>query len=68
MANANLIDVNQLNISFYKDQVETQIIKNISFNIKPNEIVAVVGESGSGKSISSLALMGLLPKAISKIT
>lgn len=68
MANANLIDVNQLNISFYKDQVETQIIKNISFDIKPNEIVAVVGESGSGKSISSLALMGLLPKAISKIT
>ncbi|WP_179021515.1 ABC transporter ATP-binding protein [Winogradskyella forsetii] len=64
----NLISVNQLNIAFYKDRVEKLIIKSISFDIKPNEIVAVVGESGSGKSISSLALMGLLPKPISKIT
>ncbi|WP_418639624.1 ABC transporter ATP-binding protein [Winogradskyella sp.] len=65
---ANLISVKQLHISFYKDKVEKQIIKNISFDIKANEIVAVVGESGSGKSISSLALIGLLPKQISKIT
>ena len=68
MANANLLEVEKLNISFYKDAIEKQIIKNISFQIKPDEIVAVVGESGSGKSISSLALMGLLPKGISKIT
>lgn len=68
MANENLLDVEGLNISFFKDKVEKQIIKNIAFDIKPNEIVAVVGESGSGKSISSLALMGLLPKQISKIT
>ncbi|MBF8148947.1 ABC transporter ATP-binding protein [Winogradskyella sp. F6397] len=65
---ANLIEVQGLNISFFKHQLEKQIISNISFEIKPNEIVAVVGESGSGKSISSLALMGLLPKQISKIT
>jgi len=68
MANANLLEVEKLNISFYKDAIEKQIIKNISFEIEPNEIIAVVGESGSGKSISSLAVMGLLPKAISKIT
>lgn len=65
---ANLIDVNNINISFFKDKIEKQIIKNISFSINKNEIVAVVGESGSGKSISSLALMGLLPKHVSKIT
>ncbi|NRD22096.1 ABC transporter ATP-binding protein [Winogradskyella litoriviva] len=68
MANEKLLSVDTLNISFFKDKKEKQIIKNISFNIQPNEIVAVVGESGSGKSISSLALMGLLPKQISKIT
>ncbi|WP_179349976.1 ABC transporter ATP-binding protein [Winogradskyella pacifica] len=68
MANEKLIEVDGLEISFFKDNIEKEIIKNISFHINPNEIVAVVGESGSGKSISSLALMGLLPKQISKIT
>jgi peptide/nickel transport system ATP-binding protein len=68
MPNNKLIEVKNLNISFFKDGIENQIIKSISFSILPNEIVAVVGESGSGKSISSLALMGLLPKNISKIT
>jgi peptide/nickel transport system ATP-binding protein len=68
MANEKLLEVEGLNISFFKDNIENHIIKNISFEIKSNEIVAVVGESGSGKSISSLAIMGLLPKGISKIT
>ena len=68
MENGKLINVECLNISFFKNAIENPIIKNISFKIQPNEIVAIVGESGSGKSISSLALMGLLPKGISKIT
>ncbi len=68
MANEKLLVVDALNISFFKDGLENQIIKSISFEILPNQIMAVVGESGSGKSISSLALMGLLPKGISKIT
>jgi len=68
MIKTNLLKVTDLNISFFKDQIEKQIIKNISFKINTNQIVAVVGESGSGKSISSLALIGLLPKGISKIT
>ncbi|MGB2684367.1 MAG: ABC transporter ATP-binding protein [Olleya sp.] len=44
------------------------IINNISYHINTNEIVGVVGESGSGKSVSSLAILGLLSKAIFKIT
>ena len=68
MQNEKLLQVKDLNVSFFKDDFEKPIIKNISYDILPNEIVAVVGESGSGKSISSLALMGLLPKEISKIT
>ncbi|EDP70930.1 ABC transporter, ATP-binding protein [Flavobacteriales bacterium ALC-1] len=63
-----LLIVEALNISFFKDTIEKHIIKNISFSVNTNEIVAIVGESGSGKSISSLALMGLLPKRVSKIT
>ena len=68
MSKQQLLEVSSLNISFFKDRIENHIIKNMSFVININEIVAVVGESGSGKSISSLALMGLLPKGISKIT
>jgi peptide/nickel transport system ATP-binding protein len=63
-----LIKIKGLNISFFKDTFESQIIKNISFTINQNQLVAVVGESGSGKSVTALALMGLLPKGISKIT
>lgn len=60
----NILSVNDLSIAFNGNQV----IHNISFNLKENEILGIVGESGSGKSVSSLAVLGLLPKKISKIT
>ncbi|SFV62122.1 Peptide ABC transporter, ATP-binding protein [hydrothermal vent metagenome] len=41
------------------------LLKSISFNIQKGEIFALVGESGSGKSLTSLAIMRLLPDAIS---
>ena len=68
MSNETLLKVKSLSISFFNGKKANSIIKSISFEILPNEIIAVVGESGSGKSITSLALMGLLPKGISKIT
>jgi ABC-type dipeptide/oligopeptide/nickel transport system ATPase component len=36
-------------------------VKGISFDIPRNSTVALVGESGSGKSVTSLAILGLLP-------
>ncbi|WP_299112131.1 ABC transporter ATP-binding protein [uncultured Winogradskyella sp.] len=68
MHNKDLLKVDKLSISFFDGKTENKIIKSISFKVRPNEILAVIGESGSGKSITSLALMGLLPKRISKIT
>ena len=68
MANKKLLSVKDLNISAFKSNLEHKIIHNISYDLFENEIVAVVGESGSGKSVSSLAVMGLLPKQILKIT
>ncbi|WP_296316000.1 ABC transporter ATP-binding protein [Winogradskyella sp. UBA3174] len=64
----NLLNVNSLSVSFFTKESETKILQNISFQLSKNSITAVVGESGSGKSISALALMGLLPRKISKIT
>jgi len=59
-----LLDIQNLSIAFGKNEV----VHNISYKLNPNEILGIVGESGSGKSVSTLAILGLLPKGISKIT
>ena len=43
---------------------DTPLINDISFSIEAGEIFALVGESGSGKSLTSLAIMRLLPEAL----
>ena len=57
-----LLRVRDLRISFRVDKKNTvEAIKGISFDVPRDATVALVGESGSGKSVSSLAVMGLLP-------
>jgi peptide/nickel transport system ATP-binding protein len=59
---SNLLEVRNLRISFRVDKKTTfEAVKGISFSLPKNATVALVGESGSGKSVSSLAVMGLLP-------
>jgi peptide/nickel transport system ATP-binding protein len=58
----SLLEVRDLRISFRIDKKSTfEAVKGISFSLPKNATVALVGESGSGKSVSSLAVMGLLP-------
>jgi peptide/nickel transport system ATP-binding protein len=57
-----LLDIRQLQVCFTSDGETTTAVQGSSFTVNPGEIVAIVGESGSGKSITSLALMQLLPK------
>lgn len=63
-----LLQISELEISFKKEGELVPVIKRINYEVMSNEILGIVGESGSGKSVSSLAIMGLLPKGISKIT
>src|SRR5690606_18011648 len=57
-----ILSVDTLSISFLQEKKWNEVIHSISFQVFPNEILGIVGESGSGKSVSSLAIMGLLPK------
>ncbi|MDA9069522.1 ABC transporter ATP-binding protein [Algibacter sp.] len=59
-----ILSLKDISISFG----DNQVIHNISYGLNKNEILGIVGESGSGKSVSSLAILGLLPRRISKIT
>jgi peptide/nickel transport system ATP-binding protein len=68
MPNNKLLTLENISISFISNKIEKEIIHDISFYLNSNEILGIVGESGSGKSVSSLAILGLLPKGISKIT
>jgi peptide/nickel transport system ATP-binding protein len=62
MNQAGLLEVRNLRISFKVDKkTSVEAIKGVSFSLPKNATVALVGESGSGKSVSSLAVMGLLP-------
>ena len=56
-----LADVQNLSIQYG----EQQLVKGISFGIKPGEILGIVGESGSGKTLTAMALAQLLPDGLS---
>jgi peptide/nickel transport system ATP-binding protein len=62
-----LLEVKNLNISFKKENEYKKVIHQLNFHLETDEILGIVGESGSGKSVSSLAIMGLLPKRVAKI-
>ena len=57
-----LLEVRNLQVRFRVDKDTTvEALRHVSFAVPRNQTVALVGESGSGKSVSSLAIMGLLP-------
>jgi peptide/nickel transport system ATP-binding protein len=61
-ASEPLVRVRNLRVSFHTDRHHSfEAVKGISFDIPRDSTVALVGESGSGKSVTSLAILGLLP-------
>lgn len=57
-----MLIIKNLTVSFSSDKKEINVLNSVSFNIETNNILGIVGESGSGKSVTSLAILGLLPK------
>ncbi|MEH6829438.1 MAG: ABC transporter ATP-binding protein [Sulfitobacter sp.] len=56
-----VLSVQQLDISVRTEAGILPLVQSLSFDLKRGETLAIAGESGSGKSLTSLAIMGLLP-------
>ncbi|MFF5174154.1 ABC transporter ATP-binding protein [Micromonospora sp. NPDC000089] len=65
----SLLDVRDLSVVFQRrGERPFTAVDKVSFTVEPGQTVGLVGESGCGKSVTSLAIMGLLPKRGNRVT
>ncbi len=66
---APLLQVRDLRVAFTRrGEPDTMAVDGVSFDVPPGQIVALVGESGCGKSVTSMAIMRLLPRRGNRVT
>jgi peptide/nickel transport system ATP-binding protein len=63
-----VLDVSGLTVSVRTAAGDRTLVQDLSFTLRRGETLAIAGESGSGKSITSLAIMGLLPPPAVRVT
>ncbi|MBD3880280.1 ABC transporter ATP-binding protein [Phormidium tenue FACHB-886] len=63
-----ILDVRNLQVQFQTDDRIIKAVDGVSFQVERGQTLGIVGESGSGKSVTSLAVMGLIPNPPGRIT
>ncbi len=63
----NILEIEGLTVDFLSDKGFVNVISDLSLTVARREVLGIVGESGSGKSVTSLAVMGLLPKGSARV-
>ena len=62
ISNEKILQVNNLQVSFRTYGGEVEAVRGVNFDLYKGETLAIVGESGCGKSVTSNAIMGLIPQ------
>jgi peptide/nickel transport system ATP-binding protein len=57
----SILEIDDLTVTFRSEGGDVSAVRGVSYQLRAGEVLGIVGESGSGKSVSSLAVMGLLP-------